>query len=457
MRPFARRLARASVAVLVLGVAVACGGDGDGGEGTTTRPTTTAPRTNAAVAMRIGDHLERRDEVWAVVTLARADGRLETEVIDDDPADGEADIRVRDPSGAALTSNLAPTRGLGVETGVDARPDGSLTVSLAAEPGRFDRVTVGRGNSDDLVVIRMHRRVNLVARARERSVLRVVADDGSFGSAWVYEAGSDTRPATIITNFHVVNGGLSFTASLDGGEEREATIAAAAPCEDLAALRVDGEGLRALALASPSRLEIGDAVFALGFPGSGADTSAYVATDGIVSALDLSLTRDGFYRWPDLARTSATINRGNSGGPLVLTTGEVVGVNSARVNTAADGGVIDEENYAISGEVLARVLPELARGRSIGWSGVWLSPSTTDAMLVTGAAAGSPAAGALPGASADAPVVLEGIDGTPVTDHLNSYCAAVFAGPAGGESGRDARYALIGTDGASTALTIRHW
>lgn len=139
----------------------------------------------------------------------------------------------------------------------------------------------------------------------------------------------------VITNNHVVENARSITVTLSGGEEREATLVGTDPETDVALLDIGAvEPDWAASLGNSDAIRIGDWAIAMGNP-LGLD---WTLTVGVISAKgrsDLSIAGGGPV-FQDFIQTDASINFGNSGGPLANIRGEVIGINSA-VNTAAQG------------------------------------------------------------------------------------------------------------------------
>ena len=161
---------------------------------------------------------------------------------------------------------------------------------------------------------------------------------------------------TIVTNAHVVSTATSAQVRFnDTGRLLEAEVLGTDPSSDLAVLRVDPGSagrLRALRFANSDRVDVGDAVVAIGHP-FGLDRTA---TAGIVSEAP-----DGF-QIDDAIQTDAPINPGNSGGPLLDARGRVVGVNS-QIATTGGGNV--GIGFAVSANTVRDVLPRLSRGEPI--------------------------------------------------------------------------------------------
>ena len=142
-----------------------------------------------------------------------------------------------------------------------------------------------------------------------------------------------TEDGEILTNAHVVEGASEVRVRLAGeSEPREATVLAADRGNDLALLRIAGDGYTPAIFADPDSIRIGDEVVAIGFAlNLDGDPSV---TLGIVSALDRSFGLDGVFL-DGLIQTDAAISSGNSGGPLVNAAGEVVGINTAVARNTA--------------------------------------------------------------------------------------------------------------------------
>ncbi|MDX6521497.1 MAG: hypothetical protein QOF08_2102 [Gaiellales bacterium] len=140
----------------------------------------------------------------------------------------------------------------------------------------------------------------------------------------------------IVTNSHVIAGATSIRVTLRDGTSYSATVVARDTSNDLAVLRINAPAgeLHPLSLASSSTVKVGDAVLAIGDPYGLTNT----ATAGIVSALGRTITAPSGSKISDAIQTDAALNSGNSGGPLLNASGQVIGVNS-QIESQSGGNV----------------------------------------------------------------------------------------------------------------------
>ena len=138
-----------------------------------------------------------------------------------------------------------------------------------------------------------------------------------------------TEDGYVVTNAHVIAGGLSAWVALDTGEVLDAELVGFDSTEDLARLKlVDGQGLPAARLGDSDACVVGDQVYAIGNP-LGVELRGTL-TNGLISAIDRQVTMEG--RVMTMLQTTAALNNGNSGGPLINDRGQVIGINTMKMS-----------------------------------------------------------------------------------------------------------------------------
>ena len=162
----------------------------------------------------------------------------------------------------------------------------------------------------------------------------------------------------IVTNAHVVAGANDVRVQLSDNRMFPASLVGFSAQEDLAVLKIDVDGLPAAEFGDSNALVCGESVSALG------DSLGYrgTFTDGIISALDREMTMEDGSTMV-LIQTSAAINFGNSGGPLLNQYGQVVGINTIKI--IADDGSAESLGFAIPSTRVKYVVDQLIAGEEI--------------------------------------------------------------------------------------------
>jgi S1-C subfamily serine protease len=245
-------------------------------------------------------------------------------------------------------------------------PRGQTVLATATRPARaLTAETIYRDAAPGVVVITATQTQSvpgtLFAPAKRQKV-RVL------GSGFVLDRAGD-----IVTNEHVVENGSNVTVGFSAGATFAAKVLGTDPSTDLAVIRVMAppSALRPLALADSSSVEVGDTVYAIGNP-FGLDRTM---TAGIVSALGRDIPAPNGLAITKAIQTDAAINHGNSGGPLLDTRGQVIGIN----DQIESGGTVDGNvgvGFAVPSNTIRTVVPSLIASGHVAhaWLGVDVAP-----------------------------------------------------------------------------------
>lgn len=203
----------------------------------------------------------------------------------------------------------------------------------------------------------------------------------------------------VLTNYHVIANADDIQVLLYDGRVAKATLVGADEETDLAVLKIDAGNLPVIQMADPKKLRVGDVVLAIGNPLNLNQT----VTMGIISAIGRQLSNSSP---EDFIQTDAAINLGNSGGALVNTNGDLVGINTLLIGKAANAEGI---GFAIPVDTATNVLRQLiATGHVVrGWLGAnyGFVPVAADSGLPAAAARGAQVTDVYP----DTPAAAAGI------------------------------------------------
>lgn len=235
------------------------------------------------------------------------------------------------------------------------------------------------------------------------------------GSGFVYDTSGH-----VITNYHVVRAASAITVAFADGTKVKATVVGSDASTDLAVLKVDvpSSKLHPLALGDSSKLSVGDGVVAIGSPFGLSET----VTSGIVSALNRTISSLNQYSIAGAIQTDAAINHGNSGGPLLNLSGQVVGVNS---QIESESGGNEGVGFAIPSNTVKSVVTQLIGGDTVkhAFLGVYVgTPTSRSGAQISRVQSGSPAAKA----GLKSGDVITALDGNAITT-ADDLTAAVSA------------------------------
>ena len=209
------------------------------------------------------------------------------------------------------------------------------------------------------------------------------------------------RDGHIVTNHHVVDGAERLTVKLSDGRTLPATRLGSSPADDLAVLQVDAEevsDIEPLSLADSGDVRPGQMALAVGSPFQNFNS----VTAGVVSGTGRGPSSVLRRPIPDMIQTDAPLNPGNSGGPLLNSDGEVIGVNSS-IRTGSSSVEDFRIGFAVPSNTLKHLLPQLLESQIVrrpwlGVSGSSVTPEIGESLaipkgvLIAGVFSGSPAA-----------------------------------------------------------------
>jgi S1-C subfamily serine protease len=263
---------------------------------------------------------------------------------------------------------VTPVQQRGAAVGKPGRGNGKL--NPAAFPGEEDEpapAPVGI-SPEELAEMTPEERVHVLVYERaNRSVVHITTRgtaEGRLFDSTTEGSGSGNVLDTeghILTNYHVIEGANEATVTLFDGSQYDAVLVGEDPPNDVAVIKIKAppDKLFPVPLGDSSKLRVGMRVYAIGNP-FGLERTL---TTGIISSLDRTLQVDRVRKITSIIQIDAAVNPGSSGGPLLNTRGQLIGVNTAIASrTGQSAGV----GFAIPANLIRRVVPQLIRhGRVI--------------------------------------------------------------------------------------------
>ena len=293
-------------------------------------------------------------------------------------------------------------------------PETQPPETQAAEPARRATMDIQRGAAKTEGALSLQE----IYEKNIPSVVSITSQTASGTSAGTGVIVSDA--GYLVTNYHVVRRAQSIDVKLTDERELTASVVGEDPVSDLAVLYIAADGLTPAQFGDSDTLRVGDSVVAIGDP-LGVELRGTM-TDGIVSAISRDVQVDG--RTMNLIQTNAALNSGNSGGPLINSMGQVIGINTMKIGAFADSSGVEGLGFAIPSATVQEIVNQLlTQGYVSGrpWLGIEGESFSTfyqrfyripRGMYITSVQSGSPA-GTAGLQSGD---IIVSVDGTAVSD-----------------------------------------
>ena len=293
-------------------------------------------------------------------------------------------------------------------------PETQPTETQAAEPARRATMDIQRGAARTEGALSLQE----IYEKNIPSVVSITSQTASGTSAGTGVIVSDA--GYLVTNYHVVRRAQSIDVKLTDERELTASVVGEDPVSDLAVLYIAADGLTPAQFGDSDTLRVGDSVVAIGDP-LGVELRGTM-TDGIVSAISRDVQVDG--RTMNLIQTNAALNSGNSGGPLINSMGQVIGINTMKIGAFADSSGVEGLGFAIPSATVQEIVNQLlTQGYVSGrpWLGIEGESFSTfyqrfyripRGVYITSVQSGSPA-GTAGLQSGD---IIVSVDGTAVSD-----------------------------------------
>lgn len=231
--------------------------------------------------------------------------------------------------------------------------DINFTLPFSKEPSKQESVIESAEDGSAIYVTD-------VSGVVKKAMASVVGIEAEFYTGYVTtRTGSGvilSADGYIMTNSHVISGCDSINVTLDTGMEYAAFVVGDDVYSDIAVLKIDAEGLCAASLGDSDQVQVGQPAIAIGNP------TGYLqgtTTFGIISGVDRNMLVNNTVM--NLLQTDAAINTGNSGGPLLNQSGQVIGINSAKISISGYEGL----GFAIPINTARPIAEELVRNGSV--------------------------------------------------------------------------------------------
>ena len=211
--------------------------------------------------------------------------------------------------------------------------------------------------------------VNIRVTIKVQDMFGQIQEEEGIGSGVIY-----TEDGYIITNNHVAGGAEELLVTLYDGSEYLAELVGADENTDVAVIKIETDGLKAASFTSIDSAKVGDLVIAAGSPFGLQQT----VTTGVISAKgrDISVSQETL-PMVNLIQTDAAINQGNSGGPLVNSAGQVIGINTLIFSpSGASAGI----GFAIPSDTVVNIAEQIIKfGKArIPFIGIEMEENKTD-------------------------------------------------------------------------------
>jgi S1-C subfamily serine protease len=304
-----------------------------------------------------------------------------------------------------------------MDAAAEAEPGAHASARFGTDDSREDDAFPDHAGGDTALLDAYSKAVTHVVERVGPSVVRLDIRHGGRGRGGSGSGVILSPDGLVLTNSHVVQGAKRADVTVLDGRSFSGRVLGDDPDTDLALVRIDEDAtLPAAKLGNSKRLKPGEIAIAIGNP-LGFDASV---TAGVISALGRSLRSKGGRLIEDVIQTDAALNPGNSGGPLVSSQGDVIGINTAIISGAQ--GIC----FAVASNTASFVLGELVAHGRVRRAYLGIAAGTVPlprrialrlglaqrmGAVVSGVEAGSPAdhAGLLTGD------ILLGVDGIPIT------------------------------------------